>query len=56
MAHHILDTFFAKQDKRPLPPPPTPETMRFSFTDSFPLPPRKPRLKLPQPERTVAVR
>jgi penicillin-binding protein 2 len=23
MAHHILDTFFAKQEGRPLPPPPT---------------------------------
>ena len=23
IAHHILDTFFAKQDGRPLPPPPT---------------------------------
>ena len=23
IAHHVLDTFFAKQDGRPLPPPPT---------------------------------
>jgi hypothetical protein len=23
VAHHILDTFFAKRDGRPLPPPPT---------------------------------
>ena len=55
VAHHILDTFFAKKDKRPLPPPPTLEMMRFDFSDSFPLPPRKPRLKL-SPERTVAAR
>ena len=26
VAHHILDTFFAKIDGVPLPPPPTPET------------------------------
>ncbi len=56
VAHHILDTFFAKKDKRPLPPPPTLEMMRFDFSDSFPLPPRKPRLKLPQPDRVVATR
>jgi len=58
LAHHILDTFFAKKDKRPLPPPPTVEMMRFDFSDSFPLPPRKPRppLKAPQPERTIAAR
>ena len=24
VAHHILDTFFAKKEGRPLPPPPTP--------------------------------
>jgi penicillin-binding protein 2 len=56
VAHHILDTFFAKQDKRPLPPPPTAETMQFDFSDSFPLPIRPPRPKLPQPERTIAAR
>ena len=57
VAHHILDTFFAKKDNRPLPPPPTVEMMRFDFSDSFPLPPRKPRQPAPtQPERTVAVR
>jgi penicillin-binding protein 2 len=33
VAHHILDTFFAKQDGRPLPPPPTPESLRFDFSD-----------------------
>jgi hypothetical protein len=35
VAHHILDTFFAKKDGRPLPPPPTPELMRFDFADPF---------------------
>lgn len=56
VAHHILDTFFAKRDKRPLPAAPTPELMRFDFADSFPLPPRRQRQKPAQPERTVAVR
>ncbi|HZT75777.1 MAG TPA: penicillin-binding protein 2 [Vicinamibacterales bacterium] len=35
VAHHILDTFFAKQDGRPLPPPPTPATLAFDFSDSM---------------------
>ena len=35
VAHHILDTFFAKQDGRELPPPPTPESMRIDFSDPF---------------------
>jgi penicillin-binding protein 2 len=35
VAHHILDTFFAKQDGRPLPPPPTPATLQFDFSDSM---------------------
>jgi penicillin-binding protein 2 len=56
VTRHIVDTYFAKRDKRPLPPPPTAEMMRFDFSDSFPLPPRKPRLKSTQPERTVAAR
>ena len=33
VAHHILDTFFAKQDGRPLPPPPTHDDLRLDFTD-----------------------
>jgi penicillin-binding protein 2 len=57
VTRHIVDTFFAKRDGRPLPPAPTPEMMQFDLSDSFPLPPRKPRPKpTRQPERTVAVR
>jgi penicillin-binding protein 2 len=32
VTHHILDTYFAKLDGRPLPPPPTPETMKFDYS------------------------
>jgi penicillin-binding protein 2 len=32
LAHHILETFFAKQDGRALPPPPTPATLGFDFS------------------------
>ena len=35
VAHHILATYFAKQDGRPLPPAPTPEKMRLDFSDSL---------------------
>ena len=35
VAHHILDTYFAKQDSRPLPPPPTKESLAFDFSDSI---------------------
>jgi len=35
VARHILDTFFAKLDGQPLPPPPTIEQMRFDFSDPF---------------------
>jgi len=34
VAHHILDTFFAKADHRPLPPPPTPDDMHWDFRDA----------------------
>jgi penicillin-binding protein 2 len=34
-ARHILETFFAKQDGRALPPPPTKESLRFDFSDSM---------------------
>jgi penicillin-binding protein 2 len=33
VAHHILDTYFAKKDGRPLPPPPTTEQMRLDLSD-----------------------
>jgi hypothetical protein len=52
VAHHILDTFFAKKDGRPLPPPPTPADMRFDFSDPFGRP--APRAPQPAPDRTVA--
>ncbi len=35
LAHHILATFFAKQDGRPLPPPPTHDELRLDYTDPF---------------------
>jgi penicillin-binding protein 2 len=35
VARHILDTFFAKEDGLPLPPPPTPAGMRLDFSDPF---------------------
>ncbi len=31
IAHHILETYFAKKDGKPLPPPPTHEEMRLDF-------------------------
>jgi penicillin-binding protein 2 len=33
VAHHILDTFFAKQEGRPLPPPPTAADLHLDFKD-----------------------
>jgi penicillin-binding protein 2 len=35
LAHHILDTFFAKLDGRPLPPPPTHEDLRLDYKDPY---------------------
>ena len=35
VAHHILETFFAKQDGKPLPPAPTHEQMRLDYKDSY---------------------
>ena len=35
VAHHIIDTYFAKKEKRPLPPAPTPQDMRFDFSDPY---------------------
>jgi penicillin-binding protein 2 len=34
VTHHILDTFFAKEDGRPLPPPPTTKDMNWDFKDA----------------------
>ena len=34
VAHHILETFFAKEDHRPLPPPPTSDDMHWDFRDA----------------------
>jgi penicillin-binding protein 2 len=62
VAHHILDTYFAKKDGRPLPPPPTVEQMRLDFADSAggghrpQLPPAPPAPAPPLPDATkVAV-
>jgi len=33
LAHHILDVFFAKQDGRPIPPPPTHDDLRLDYKD-----------------------
>jgi penicillin-binding protein 2 len=35
VAHHILETFFAKKDGKPLPPPPTHEQMRLDYKDPY---------------------
>jgi penicillin-binding protein 2 len=35
VAHHILDTFFAKADGRPLPPAPTHEQLRLDYKDPY---------------------
>ncbi len=35
VAHHVLDTFFAKQEGRPLPSPPTHEGLHLDFSDPF---------------------
>ena len=34
VAHHILETYFAKVDGKPVPPPPTPDTLKFDFSDA----------------------
>jgi penicillin-binding protein 2 len=35
LAHHILETFFAKKDGKPLPPPPTHEDLRLDYKDPY---------------------
>ena len=34
MTHHILETFFAKEQGKPLPPPPTPESLHLVFSEA----------------------
>ena len=52
VAHHILDTFFAKKQGRPLPPAPTPEQLHFDFADPFG-PGHMPGEAAPEPEEAV---
>ena len=40
VAKHILETYFAKKEGRPLPPPPTREDMRLDMSDRFARPVR----------------
>jgi penicillin-binding protein 2 len=47
VAHHILETFFAKQDGKPLPPPPT--NMRLDLSDSMGRKPVRPSGDDPEP-------
>jgi penicillin-binding protein 2 len=35
VAHHILETYFAKQDGKPLPPPPTHEDLHLDYKDPY---------------------
>jgi penicillin-binding protein 2 len=35
LAHHILDTFFAKQDGKPLPPAPTHDELRLDYRNPY---------------------
>jgi penicillin-binding protein 2 len=35
LAHHILETFFAKKDGKPLPPPPTHEDLHLDYKDPY---------------------
>jgi penicillin-binding protein 2 len=35
VAHHVLETFFAKKEGRPLPPPPTHEDLHLDYKDPF---------------------
>ena len=35
VAHHILDTFFAKKQGKAIPPAPTPDQLHFDFTDPY---------------------
>jgi len=35
VAHHVLDTYFAKQDGKPLPPPPTHDDLHLDYKDPY---------------------
>jgi penicillin-binding protein 2 len=35
ITHHILATYFAKKDGKPMPPPPKRDEMRLDFSDPF---------------------
>jgi hypothetical protein len=35
VAHHILATYFAKADGKPLPPPPSHEDLRLDYKDPY---------------------
>jgi penicillin-binding protein 2 len=43
IAHHVLDTFFAKQDGRPLPPPPT--DLKLDLSDAMAQPGERPAIE-----------
>jgi penicillin-binding protein 2 len=59
VAHHVLETFFAKKDGRPLPVPPTHEGLRLDFKDSFAKPsapaqkPKPAEAPTPSPNRVA---
>ena len=53
LAHHVLETFFAKQDGKPLPPPPT--DMRLDLSDPMGRKPVKPSGDDPEPAPPVTL-
>jgi penicillin-binding protein 2 len=53
VAHHILDTFFAKKDGRPLPPPPTHDGLRLDYKDPY-AKPAAPKPTAPAPSNREA--
>ena len=52
VAHHILDTFFAKKQGRALPPAPTPEQLHFDFADPYG-PGHMPGAPAPEPDEAI---
>ncbi len=59
VARHALDTFFAKRDGRPLPPPPTREDLRLDLSDPMdrtaPPPPAPTQARGPVPDAVTAL-